>query len=137
MSLGAVHGMSEFCPLHWNGRVLTTEPGICFYQAHQGLQVVDGDGNGSACGFPAIPEHPGLQHGWPPGVFSELGTHKLLGLLFSFSDTSLHSDHQPPSDHLPCSSGDLDPRDSYHSGLLGSGSSLTLAVGFFQGIPKG
>lgn len=37
MSLGAVHGMSEFCPLHWNGRVLTTEPGICFYQAHQGL----------------------------------------------------------------------------------------------------
>ena len=101
------------------------------------VQVVDGDGNGLACGFLAIPEYPCLQHGWPPGVFSELGTHKLLGLQFFFSDTSLRSDHQPPSDHLPCSSGDQDPRDSYHSGLLGSGSSFALAVGFSQGIPKG
>lgn len=54
-----------------------------------------------------------LQHGWLPGVFSE------LSLQFSSSDTFLCSDHQPPSDHLPCSSGDLDPRDSDHSGLLG------------------
>ena len=65
-------------------------------------------------------------------AFSMVG---LLGCSQSWG--LIHSDHQPPSDHLPCSSGDLDPRDSYHSGLLGSGSSLTLAVGFFQGIPKG
>lgn len=83
--------------------------------------MVDGDGYGSACGFLAFPEHPGLL---PSAWLASWGLLRAGDSLAPWPSVFLLRylstlSHQPPSDHLPCSSGDLDPRDADHSGLLG------------------
>lgn len=93
------------------------------------VQVVDGDRNGSACGFLAIPEYPDL-----------LGSSQSLA--FSFPPQILL---YAQTTNLPQTISPA-PLGIWVPGILttvacqatsSSGSSLALAVGFSQGIPKG